>query len=265
MIPGQNRWPLRPRCRVFRLGVCDLLPDGLGPRDGFERVWETLPVPARSRQQSFTFVGDLFVKGASSRLGRSVRRWWRAARIRSEVRGLLRMRARGAPVPEVVAWGKETVLGLAIRAFVIERRLDGTVTLSDFMQSGPAPDLRRDVLERVSRTVTDLHRARIFHRDLALRNLLVRVGDGEPEITFIDCPRAERGWLPIRTGFLRRADALRVARGLVRLGVDREDVGRALPDLRGRETERILEFAHRAPGVDPRRTVRGALFIWFGL
>lgn len=265
-LPGYappRRGPLAPRVLVTRLSPCPVLPGEDGA--ALEGVFARLPVPARGGREFFR-EGEWFVKGSGARGRRGVREGWRRARrILGEARALRRMADLGLPVPEVAAYGVETVGGFARRAFLVERWIEGTVKLGRFLQDCPDPALRRAALAEAGRVVARMHGVGLFHRDLSLRNLLVRPRGGGVEVFLIDAPQAAWGALPFRRGMFRRADLLRLARGLRTKGLDPAEAAAAFPGMPVEEVRGLLGRAREERRRGRTPDVAGLLWVWFGV
>jgi tRNA A-37 threonylcarbamoyl transferase component Bud32 len=94
-------------------------------------------------------------------------------------------RVRGVPTVEVLAAIIEPVAGWVYRGWLVTRRLEGARDLWEAAQSdAPAP--KRAHLEAAARAVRAMHRCGIIHRDLNLKNILVRSEGGTARGYIID-------------------------------------------------------------------------------
>ncbi len=95
----------------------------------------------------------------------------------------------GLPTPRALALVEERRGPLVARSFLLREYLAEASTLREFL-AGPYGRLpageKRDLLLACARVVGALHRARLHHRDLATKNLLVRKRAGGFEILLID-------------------------------------------------------------------------------
>jgi hypothetical protein len=171
----------------------------------------------------------------------------------------------GLPVPEVAALGVETVGGFARRAFLVERWIEGTEKLGKFLRDCADPALRRAALTETGRVVARMHGVGLFHRDLSLRNLLVRPCGGGVEVFLIDAPNAIRGAPPPLGAFLRRADLFRLARGLRRRGVDPAEAAAAFPGMEEKEVRVLLGRARAERRRRRALDLAGLSWVWFGV
>ncbi|HEY1267260.1 MAG TPA: lipopolysaccharide kinase InaA family protein [Candidatus Binatia bacterium] len=107
-------------------------------------------------------------------------------------------RARGVPTVEVLAALIEPVAGLIYRGWLVTRRLEGARDLWEAAQSD-APAAKLAHLEAAARAVRAMHRCGIIHRDLNLKNILVRSEGGAARgyIIDFDKSRACPGDIPL--------------------------------------------------------------------
>jgi tRNA A-37 threonylcarbamoyl transferase component Bud32 len=132
-----------------------------------------------------------------------------------ELRAAEAARSAGVSVPEYLAafvWRS----GPVYTGAVVVRELAGAKPLAAWLAPPEAPgdtELRAmaDVLAKAFRA---LFRAGIYHRDLHGGNVLVRPGDGRPEVAIIDFDRAKR--LPALPDRLRDRMLFRFNRALVK-------------------------------------------------
>lgn len=121
-----------------------------------------------------------------------------------EHRAACRLLERQVPTTVPLAWGESRTLGLASEHFFITQGVSGAITLAEFLD-GVLPQLsprqqsraRREIVVELARFCAALHRAGIYHDDLHLGNLLVRVPcgteAGSVEFYLIDLPRVRIG------------------------------------------------------------------------
>lgn len=247
-----------------------LVPTAAEEPTAFERVWERLP--ASEQENVFTFVeedGGLFVKGQQPmRRGRPTPAR-RRRRILNEVRSLRRLAELELPVPELVAWGVEEDHGVVQRSFLVLRQIPEAVSLDEFLSSATVTAATRaGVLSQVGGVVRRLHECSVFHRDLSARNLMVQQGaGGHCAVWIIDCPRAEESRLPLRRGFLRRADLYRLARSLLKVGATDDEVLTTLAAAGAPPALRTALRRHVAASLDSgaSRPWRANLWLMLGL
>jgi hypothetical protein len=205
---GGVRWVYRAAARAELEAVLPLLRGRLGP---------PLPLARIRRHRSFHEVsspqGGLFVKRlAYERLDLSLRLRIALARMRGlrEFRNAVRAHARGAAVPEPLAFGVVARPGTGYESLLVYRRLPaGSRTLAELGFDALAPDRRAGVLAALARLAADLHRRGVYHLDLTPMNV-VRIGgsDAEPELLAVDLET-------IRLGRVRRRRL--AARSLARI------------------------------------------------
>ncbi len=244
-----------------------LLSGTIDPREGFENIWAQLP--QFERGSAWTFLpneGGLFLKGQIEPFSLRPKLLTRRKRILHEQIGLGWMRARGLPVPEVIAWGAEYKWGLPTRTFLLQRRvmdaLDLQYYLSDVEMAGNS---RIKVLQELGHSVRQLHGAGLAHRDLYLRNILVAVRSGQQQLIFIDCPRAERRRYWPRAGFLRRADLYSVARDALKFNVSLQEIEAFLHGAGETDPKPVIEHAQRAYRLGQARPLRSNIWLMFGI
>ena len=99
-------------------------------------------------------------------------------------------RDRGVATVEVlaalVAWGP----GPWYRGWLVTRELEGARNLWDALQEGLPDEEKQSLLRHVGRSLRLMHTSGIEHRDLNLRNLLVRGGAPDQEVHVIDFDKA---------------------------------------------------------------------------
>ena len=94
-------------------------------------------------------------------------------------------RRRGVPTVEVLAAIVESVAGPVYRGWLVTRRLEGARDLWDAARAD-ALDAKREGWEAAARAVRAMHRCGIDHRDLNLKNILLRLENGSARGFVID-------------------------------------------------------------------------------
>jgi hypothetical protein len=202
------RWIYRAEARAELDAALPGLPGRLGPPLELSRL---------RRHRSFHRVaspqGGLFVKRlAYPRLDLSL--WLRVAlsRMRGarEFRNAVRAHARGAKVPQPLAFGVALRPQHGYQSLLVYRLLpEGSRTLDELAWGHQPQERRAGTLAALARLTADLHERGVFHLDLTPMNV-VRTGgsDAEPALVAVDLET-------IRLGrFQQRALA---ARSLARL------------------------------------------------
>jgi len=101
------------------------------------------------------------------------------------------LRRRGFPTVEVYAACVEKVGGPLYRGWLVTRQLEGAHDLWAGLQNGFAESVGiENILKAVAATVRRMHREGIFHRDLNLKNILVRSTATGVESHIIDFDKA---------------------------------------------------------------------------
>ncbi len=207
----------------------------------FEAIWQQLEMD-RHAENAVQLNDSIFGKAIRIR-ERSLRWWRRVKRIEREFRALSKLRALGVPVPRPILCATARSQGVVSRAFLLEAALPGWRNLAELLaEAALAPGDRPGLFAAVGRLVGTLHGRGYAHRDLSCRNVMVRVESeqGVCETSLIDCPRAERIWLPLRRRHLRGYDLYRIARSGRRLGARDDELACLLENAGVRQAERIL-------------------------
>jgi hypothetical protein len=205
---GGVRWRYRAAARAELEAALPRLRETLGPPLALARVRRN-----RSFHEIASPQGGLFVKRlAYPRLDLSLRLRVALSRVRGarEFRNAVRAHARGAPVPEPLAFGTALAARPGYESLLIYRRLpDGSRTLASLGREALAGERRADTLAALARLAADLHERGVFHLDLTPMNVMCTGGsDAEPALVAVDLET-------IRVGRLfRRALA---ARSLARI------------------------------------------------
>jgi len=101
-------------------------------------------------------------------------------------------RRRGIPTVEIVAAWIERSAGPFYRGWLATRELTGARDLWAILQGGPHGEGNgREILESVARCLRIMHSRGLYHRDLNLRNILVRDEEGEIKSYIIDLDKAK--------------------------------------------------------------------------
>ncbi|HET6202206.1 MAG TPA: lipopolysaccharide kinase InaA family protein [Planctomycetota bacterium] len=175
------------------------------------------------------------------------RRAWKGAHLL----GLL-----GLPTPRALALVEERRGPLVVRSFLVREYVAESSTLRAFLE-GPygslGPGDRRRLVRAVARAAGSLHRARLVHRDLATKNLLVRRRGAEFEVLPIDLEdlRSREVTERVRVAALAqlddsprvvsRADRLRFLRAyeeIAGVSLSRRAIGEVLARSRARAARR---------------------------
>lgn len=150
--------------------------------------------------------------------GLTGKRFLGPSRALQELEVTARAEASGAPVPHVlclVLWPVWGPLWSALIGTREESQVEDLFELLTKLDDGPT---RRRSLRQVGSAIRRLHDAGVEHRDLQLRNILVRKGE-PPEIVVVDLDRARfhaRGTMPPSR---RAANLGRLARSAVKTGL----------------------------------------------
>lgn len=120
------------------------------------------------------------------------------SKARREWSNLLRFAQWEIPVARVVAWGEETLLGVAGHGMVITEEVAGATDLSILASERSALLANRSWVDAVSEQLADatakMHSHNFAHNDLKWRNVLVSGDMDAPVITLIDCPAGRFWW-----------------------------------------------------------------------
>jgi hypothetical protein len=169
-----------------------------------ERLGAPLPLARVRRHRSFhalaTPQGGLFVKRlAYERLDLSL--WLRIAlsRMRGarEFRNAVRAHARGAPVPEPLAFGVASRPRRGYESLLVYRRLpEGSCTLAELRYDALPSEQRAEILAALATLTAALHERGVYHLDLTPLNV-VRAGgsDAEPALLAVDLETIRLGRL----------------------------------------------------------------------
>jgi len=150
--------------------------------------------------------------------GRPWRYWGRPARAMVEWRNCRAWQRLGLPGPEPWAAGECRPGGRFLEGWLITRGIPDTLSLAELLRTRSCASLEAVVgealVDRLAALAAAAHRAGFFHRDLKVRNILVRLGTAgtPPELWWIDCPRG--GFFPAFHRALAVADLADMGYGL---------------------------------------------------
>lgn len=108
-----------------------------------------------------------------------------------ELRCLLELARRGVPVVSAIGAAARWSGRWRYQAWLVTGFIEGSHTLWEWLRGQPPAPQRQEVLTAVARALVQLHRAGGLHRDLNLKNILVRVATGPPEVWLIDFDAAD--------------------------------------------------------------------------
>jgi tRNA A-37 threonylcarbamoyl transferase component Bud32 len=212
----------------------------LGGDPGARRIVGPIELPVagtsgRFRLKLYRYRGWRESKGL---LGRGT--LWGSAPEVAEFRALAALREKGIPAARPVVAASWTRRGRLVAHVLLTEEVPGTIDLARRLATpgDPVrddPDTRRAVIRLAGRLLHRMHSEGIVHRDAFARNILVRVGEDEPRIWFVDCRRAgppswrSGTWDDLATldsdlaGRVPRTDRLRALLAYLETGEDRRD------------------------------------------
>jgi len=202
--------------------TADLVQLRLGHTSSRDTLFETGPVRGRGRAPSISLGRGLRIVlrryrhgGLLAPLTRSL--IWGPQRATSELRVCIAAERAGAPVPRVLCLAAWPVLGPLWSALIGTEEITGALDLVQWLREAQSPQTRYHLARQVGAAVRKLHDAGIEHRDLQLRNILVR--GASQDVVIIDLDRArfhQDDGVPAR----RRAQNLgRLARSAIKNGL----------------------------------------------
>ncbi len=150
--------------------------------------------------------------------------WDRPLRPFAELMCIATARERGGSTVEVLGAGVEHVAFGFYRGTLITREAVGFLNWWDWLQTHPAAEERQLVTQDAVQAITHMHDAGIYHADLNLTNILIRLESGQPETLIIDFDRARIFATPLPS-FRRKRTLSRLLRSMKKLDPD----GRVLP------------------------------------
>ena len=133
------------------------------------------------------------------------------------------------------------------------------------LDTGLGKESRANLFRLLGKRVANLHIKNIAHRDLYFRNILVVPRNGEQELMFIDCPRAEYRLFWLRGAYLQRSDLYSLVRDAMKLDIPVQDIKLFLRAAGDKYPEIVIEHARRAHLLDRVRPFRSNLWLMFGI
>lgn len=100
------------------------------------------------------------------------------------------IRQRGVPTVEILAAVVDRMWGPFYRGWLVTREIRGARDLWSALQNGIGQQTGRSLLKAVAGEVRRMHGEGIFHADLNLKNILVRMEDGKIGVYLIDFDKA---------------------------------------------------------------------------
>jgi len=146
------------------------------------RYCETIRVVAGGR--------DYYVKRYRAQ-GKHWKKAFGRSRANAEYRNLTYFSRLGIPVPRIVGYGSQRMLGLFRRGAIITEGVLQATDLRTLFRTQPGLFCNRQWLQQILRLLADyvhrLHEDGFTHGDLFWRNILATTTD-KPRVFFIDCP-----------------------------------------------------------------------------
>ena len=142
------------------------------------------PILARSRKTEVVRTGDWVAKRSRAPFGVGAIRLTAApVRRRRGFEAARYLNARGVSVPAVAGYVEWSYFGVVVRNALVMEFLEGYEPIRDYEQSiaGDVSAAER-LLDRLRDAVVSIDRARAYHSDLAVKNVMVR----DDRIVFID-------------------------------------------------------------------------------
>ena len=142
------------------------------------------PILARSRKTEVVRTGDWVAKRSRAPFGVGAIRLTAApVRRRRGFEAARYLNARGVSVPAVAGYVEWSYFGVVVRNALVMEFLEGYEPIRDYAQSiaGDVSAAER-LLDRLADAVVSIDRARAYHSDLAVKNVMVR----DDRIVFID-------------------------------------------------------------------------------
>jgi 3-deoxy-D-manno-octulosonic acid kinase len=150
-------------------------------------------------------------------------------------------RKRGVPTVEILAAGVERVCGLLYRGWLVTREIQGARDVWAVVEGDDfAGGSKNQLLEAVARAVRSMHRSGVYHRDLNLKNILLRRESERLESYIIDLDKAR-----LFPGDVPQAMA---EKNLARLGRSIRKLDPAGRRLSGSDWDRFLKFYREGGG-----------------
>ncbi|MCU0722521.1 MAG: lipopolysaccharide kinase InaA family protein [Planctomycetes bacterium] len=168
-----------------------------------------------------------------------------------EYENLMRLREKGLPVPEPLAWGARRGLLFRREAFLATRAIDGAERADAFLaRLGSLPRKDRSAAVRAAaEAVAALHKAGYTDGTMALRNLLLRKEDGAWKAFKVDCAK---GRFRIPPGFAVVEDLAKLDAGAAPLASVRVRLRFLRDYLGGKLGDRAREWIRVVSEVRPR-------------
>ena len=185
-------------------GTADRLQGGRGTihRVPFDR--QSPAIVRRYRRGGFVrhFIHDLY--------------WDHPPRPFAELGSTVTAHKRGVPTVEVLGAGVEwTSFGL-YRGTLITREAQGFINWREWLQTKPPAGERQIVTEKILQTINTMHAAGIYHADLNLTNILVRIDSDRYEVRIIDFDRARLSLTALPSSH-RKRNLARLQRSIAKL------------------------------------------------
>jgi tRNA A-37 threonylcarbamoyl transferase component Bud32 len=165
----------------------------------------------------------VYMKHYSYKKAKRWRFWLRASKAAVETWGFAEFAKVGIPTPEVLVYGERRKFGFLREALIVTREIERSMDLTSFAEAAFQPWLNEAIYDQIgSRLCSQLaaaHSARLFHRDLKWKNILIQeTSDGYVPV-WIDCPRASYKRILCKTEISRELASLcRDAEGYVSVG-----------------------------------------------
>jgi len=113
-------------------------------------------------------------------------------------------RRRGVGTPEVVAALVACGWGPFYRGWLVTRELEGARDLWSCFQAEEFATSTTSLMGLVGRAVRLMHHVGVYHADLNMRNVLVRLGSNEVEVFIIDFDKGRLFERPVPSSYRRR-------------------------------------------------------------
>ena len=189
-VPGKSDWSVN----------WPLVPEA--DRDLFESATSLLAAPKqqvtldrRSGVSRLSAGAVYYVKTFPAR-GSRLKHAFGISRFQRELRNLDLFNKLGLNTPALVAHGQWSRPGLWQGAVLVTREVTGAKDLETIAEEG---SLYRDgvagvraILDELALATRAMHETGFHHRDLKLRNILLRQAASRPELYFFDCPSGYR-------------------------------------------------------------------------
>ena len=118
--------------------------------------------------------------------------WLRASKAAVETWGFGEFAKVGIPTPEVLAYGERRKFGFLREALIVTGEIERSMDLTGFAKAAFHLRLHEaiQIAGRLCSQLAAAHSARLFHRDLKWKNILIQETDDGYLPVWIDCPRA---------------------------------------------------------------------------